>query len=260
MIRRLVLDGADLARERLDLPPAAVRYVVRVLRSRAGDRLLLLDGAGGRAEAVIERLAPAAVTVRLAPPAAAEAENAAGPHAPHAPPLHLVQALPKGTKLDEIVRRATELGVTSLRPCLSSRSVARPGSERAAVRLERWRRIAVEASRQCRRDVLPAIHDLVPLADALRAAPAGTVRVILHDGASSRDLGAALASAGDEGATVAIGPEGGFADHEVEDAARVGFVPASLGPLVLRTETAAIAVVAVAQYALGALGPGRREG
>jgi ribosomal protein L11 methyltransferase len=247
--RRLVVPGLDLDRELIALPPGPTRHVARVLRLGPGDELLLLDGRGGAAGALVESSSADAVVVRVVSRARVEA--------PVAQPLHLIQALPKGGGLlDEIVRRATELGVASIRPALAERSVARPTSERAGKRLERWRRIAAEAARQCCRSHVPEVHPLAPLDLALRAAPEASLRVALHEGELVAGL-ASLLLAGDlsRGVTLVIGPEGGLGPDEVALAREIGFAVASVGPRVLRTPTAAIAACAVAQLHLGALEP-----
>lgn len=248
MSRRLVIPGVDLDTDRLVLPAQAVRHVVRVLRLGPGDRLLLLDGRGDHAEAVIEQATRREVTVRLGP----RTTEPTGEH----PGLHLIQALPKGGKLDEIIRRATELGVASVRPCLARRSVARPSPDRARKRLERWRRIAAEAARQCRREQVPEVNELVDLDAALVAAPADTLRVALWEDEGQVSLAQRLSAleAG-RGVTLVIGPEGGFEPEEVRLGRAQGFAPTSVGPLLLRTETAAVAACALAQLYLGALEP-----
>ncbi len=247
MTRRIVLPGEDLSRQRIELPPSAVRHVSQVLRSRRGDRLLLLDGAGGQAHAVVETISRRAVTLRLEERSAV-AESAGAP-------LHLVQALPKGQKIDEIVRRSTELGVTTIRPCLTERSVARPDPSRAESRLLRWRRIATEASRQCRRERIPEVHELRGFEEALRCVTMTSRRIILFETEVSTGLSERLADLDDDGVTLVIGPEGGFTAEELSLAHTVGFEAASMGPRILRTETAAIVACAIAQQALGGLEP-----
>ena len=250
-LRHIIVPGADLSAGAQELPAPAARHVARVLRMEAGDELLLLDGRGGRAKGVIAACSPSAVTLRLEPLPPADG--------PVTPELHLIQALPKsGTKLDEIVRRATELGATSITPVVTQRSVPRPSKQRAAKRLARWQRIATEASRQCRRTHLPQVSELMKLDEALRAAAeTATLRIILDLEETTASLAARLAE-GDvnQGVTVAVGPEGGFDDEEVELATELGFTTASLGPLVLRVETAAIAAVTLSQHYLGGLEPG----
>jgi len=248
MIRRLVQPGLDLSPEVIELPSQASRHVARVLRLEVGDELLLLDGSGQSALAAIVTASPRRVSVRVL-------ERATVPR-PALPPLRLIQALPKGTKMDEIVRRATELGVASIHTAISERSVARPASDKTEHRLERWQRIAAEASRQSARSHVPTIDGVSTLEHALSAAPPDSVCLMLWEGESSRGLASRLASRSlDSGVTLVIGPEGGFSEAETRLAQEAGFELASLGGLVLRVETAAIAACTVAQLYLGGLEP-----
>ncbi len=249
MTRRIVVPGLDLNQDLIDLPEQVVRHVARVLRLERGQPLLLLDGQGKQAKAVITAITPAAVQVRITSQESCPL--------PSTPALHLIQALPKGSgKIDEIIRRATELGVASIRPALSHRSVARPSTERARARLERWLRIVAEASRQCCRPHVPRVEGLVSLDDALGATPRGSARIMLWEEEHAVSLSKRLQEcAVSKGVTLVIGPEGGFTAHESLLAQEVGYVMASLGRLVLRVETAAITACAVAQHALGALEP-----
>lgn len=247
--QRVVLPGVDLDQELIALPPGAVRHVARVLRLGPGDELLVLDGRGGAARTTLESCSAAGAVARV--------EERTRAERPSAPPLHLIQALPKGGgKLDEIVRRATELGVASIRPALAERSVARPPAERAERRLDRWRKIAAEAARQCCQSHVPEVLALAPLDEALRAAPGGTLRLALHEDEPEASLaGQLLAGDPSRGVTLVIGPEGGLGPDEVALARELGYAIASIGPRVLRTETAAIAACAVVQLHLGALEP-----
>jgi 16S rRNA (uracil1498-N3)-methyltransferase len=248
-MRRIVVPDIALDADRARLGAAAARHVGRVLRLGPGDELLVGDGRGGLAHAVIEAIGSDDVVVRIG--------HRDDVTAAIEPPLHLVQGLTKGGgKMDEVVRRATELGVAGIHPALCERSVARPGRERARSRLDRWRTIAAEASRQCGRDRLPDVADLAPL-DVVLARLAGVAPgIVLWEHERTASLATRLGGLDLEGGLVlVIGPEGGLAAGEVEAARSLGFVTASMGPLVLRTETAAIAACALARFFLGGLEP-----
>jgi 16S rRNA (uracil1498-N3)-methyltransferase len=164
--------------------------------------------------------------------------------------------VPKGDKMETIVRMATELGVARVQPALTERTIVQLEASRWRERARRWQRVAKEATKQCGRAVVPEVDVPQPLGtclDALGAPAPRELRVCVWEGASA-PLAAALDAA--EGATrvhVLVGPEGGLAVPEVEAARRAGFGIASLGPRVLRTETAGAVVIALLQYRLGDL-------
>jgi len=214
-------------------------YVARVHRLAEGDAFVAFDperaiegdarivsiGAGGRA-----------VRVHIAAVRPAEVR------APR--PVTLVQALGKGDKMDAIVRDATELGATRIVPVIAERSVVRP--EDAAARAQRWRRIAVEAARQCGRGDVPRIEEPVGLAAALAGVmDEGTAAwgacLVPHAAAS---LGDALRALDPHApVTIVVGPEGGLSAVEIDACEAVGLRAVGLGPLVLRTETVCAAVL-----------------
>jgi 16S rRNA (uracil1498-N3)-methyltransferase len=151
----------------------------------------------------------------------------------------LIQGIGKGDKLDAIVRDATELGATGVVPALCERSVARPEAARAA----RWRRIAVEAARQCGRGDVPAIAAPLTFVAAVREADPAALRICL-DPAAECPLGSVLQRVGAPTAVVfAVGPEGGFSAAEIAAAEAAGFTRVVLGRWVLRTETVCAAVL-----------------
>lgn len=155
-----------------------------------------------------------------------------------------------------IVRCATELGVASIRPVISERSVPKPSAPQLSSRAKRWQKISVEAARQCRRAHIPQVQDVLPLDEALSTISTSTVRIMLWEDESSTGLAEVLAAKPlDQGVTLVIGPEGGFSDDESRTASDLGFDIASLGSLVLRVETAALAACSVAQLYLGGFAP-----
>ncbi len=168
--------------------------------------------------------------------------------------ITLAQSVPKGDKMDAIVRAATELGVARVVPIVTARTIVRLDDARASDRVRRWRRVAIEATKQCGRAVVPEVEPPRRLVDFVASAGADGLRLCLWEGAT-RALGAVL-DAGERSpvlATVLIGPEGGFAEEEVGLVSTHGFVLASLGPRVLRTETAGPAVIAALQLRFGDL-------
>ena len=163
----------------------------------------------------------------------------------------LIQGLPKADKLDLVLQKATELGVSAVWPVLTERSVARPKPEALGTRHARWQRIAEEAARQSGRAEVPEVTALRSLEEAARALGSGMRLLILDEEERSERLGAA---AGDGAVALVVGPEGGLAREEVRLLRDLGGVPVSLGPLVLRTETASLAALAVLRHLDGLLG------
>ena len=222
-------------------------HLARVLRLKAGDTVVAVDGSGREFTVRLDTVAPEAAGTIVS----VGARNTESPFA-----ITLVQALPKGDKLETVIRAATELGVTCVAPALTTRTVVRLDDARAVSRLERWQRVAREAAKQCGRSRLPVIEPPRPLAARI-AGPADdrTLRLCLweEERAPLADALTALAPA-PTSAIVIVGPEGGLTPDEVETARRAGWRIAGFGPRLLRTETAGPAVIAALQSRFGDLG------
>jgi len=248
---RVPLD--DLAEGERSLTGDAAHYVVRVLRLRTGDTFVGFDprGGAGAAEAdvtVTHERGAGDVKVRVGPlrPAAVVARR----------PVTLVQGLAKGDKVDAIVRDATELGATRVIVAACARSVVRLDGARAEAKIGRWEKIAREAARQAGRGDPPLV-ELASWDEALERARAGAPpsrgyclweRAVAPLGPM---LAGALADPSSPPLAFAVGPEGGLADDEVEAARAHGFEVASLGSIVLRTETVAAVVLGAARVMSG---------
>lgn len=221
--RVLVLEIAG----RIEIVGDAAHHLVRVLRVRPGDALLVFDGTGREAEAVIEEVSGRRVLVRAASPRPAATE----------PDLviHCHAALVKhADRYTEMVRALVELGASSITPLLTERAVTGPAGEG---RLERWRRVAAEAARQSGRAVVPAIRPVMHLRDVVLWP--GAAGVVADPGAPSPAL-----PANAEEVVLVTGPEGGLTAEEVSGLCARGFRQAGLGPRILRADTAAIALLA----------------
>jgi 16S rRNA (uracil1498-N3)-methyltransferase len=216
-----------------ELPAEAATYMTRVHRLGPGDRFLAFDPERAiEAEAEIVEVSRKGATARIeqSRPASRRPERR----------VTLLQGTCKGDKMDAIVRDATELGATKIVPVIGERSIARPDAARA----ERWRRIAVEAARQCGRGDVPRIEEPVALGALLARERDPEVSAFCLDPRAEAPLGAALAGLGtDREVAFLVGPEGGWSDAEIAEAARAGYAPARLGTLVLRTETVCAAVL-----------------
>ena len=232
--------GAPLA-----LDAAAAHYLSRVLRARTGDPVMLFDGSGADFTAHIESIDRKGVVCRVD----ARVDGLAEPNVA----MTLVQGISRGEKMDLTIQKATELGAAAIRPVLTERGVVRLPAERAASRARHWRKVAINACQQCGRSVVPAIAAPAALADALQS-DTSQVRLMALPGAEET-LGETLAAIpSPPSVSLLIGPEGGFSNAEIDDALAAGVRPFRAGPRVLRTETAAIALLSILQYALGDLG------
>lgn len=219
-------------------------YLFRVRRLAVGDAVELFDGEGRVAGAVVGVVGPERATLRVEPPRAA-AEPCA--------PLTVVLALIKGERMDWAIQKLVELGASCIVPARTARSVVRLDGDRAARRMRRWRAIAADAARQCRRATMPDIEPVADWEAALASVGPDARRVVLWEAARAPSLAAALAGArGPVG--IAVGPEGGFEPREVEAARAAGWTPVALGPRILRAETAAVAAAAIAGALAGDLG------
>lgn len=219
------------------LDGAVGHYLARVLRLKAGSEFVAFDPASGReADAIVTRADGDGLAVCFG----ATREGRALP----ARSLTWIQGFAKGDKCDAVVRDATELGATRVVIAATRRSVVRLDDGRAAARLARWTRIAEEASRQCGRSEAPIVEGPMLWDDALGRVDASDARFCLSVPAPE-PLAPLLfeALARGPGLAFACGPEGGLDDAEIEGAATQGWQPASLGPLALRTETVAAAVL-----------------
>ncbi len=214
-------------------------YLSRVLRVKAGDALEVFDGQGQVFAAQVKEVAEAALTLELKEPRPA----------PRAPALTLIQGLPKGDKLELVLQKGTELGVAAFYPVVTARAVSRPKDGEA--KAERWRKIVSEAARQCGRADVPPVAAPGPLEAAVAALPQGTQLLVLDEEEHALRLSDAL---GDGPVALVVGPEGGLAREEVVALRQSGGVSVTLGPRVLRTETAALAALAVLLHRRGELG------
>ncbi len=222
----------EIAAGSVTLSPEESHHAISVLRVRPGDEIILFDGAGRLAIGVVER-----ANRRL--------EATVGEITNHPPDLTrrltLAVAMPKSTRQGFLIEKCTELGVAAIWPIITDRSVAHP----SAGAIDKWKRRAIEAAKQSRRAWLPTIETPRSFRESLaRATEFDAVGFATVD-PPAEGLATLVASIPHDGSVlVYVGPEGGFSDAERESAVAVGAVPVNLGPTVLRTETAAIAVCA----------------
>jgi len=235
-LSRFFID-APLSLGEHELPEAQAHYIGRVLRMTEGDGLQLFDGSGHEFRGTLLEVGKKRVRVQLDETFAGQTESPLR--------IHLGQGLSRGERMDWAIQKATELGVTEITPIVSERCEVRLKDDRAEKRQAHWQQIAVSACEQCGRSVVPVIHPPMPLGEWLKRSDA-ELKLVLHPVAEP------LTSHAKPG-TLAflIGPEGGLNDAEVDQAQDAGFHAARLGPRVLRTETAPVVALSVAQQLWG---------
>jgi 16S rRNA (uracil1498-N3)-methyltransferase len=249
-LTRLFVDAPLTSGAPITLRGGAASHVTRVLRLRVGEPLTLFNGQGGEYAGTLEKSRGGEVTVVVGNHRAEERESPLT--------LTLAQGISRGERMDLVVQKATELGVSCLVPLLTERSVVRLEAQQADRKTNHWRAIAIAACEQSGRNRPPRIMSPLALRDFLRApdreagaaAAEPPLRLLLSP--------AAPGSLGEleprpNAVTVLIGPEGGLTDEEQQTAVAAGFTPVRLGPRVLRTETAAIVALALIQQRFGDL-------
>lgn len=241
-LTRVYVDAELQTGQRLTVDSSAGNHIARVLRLRVGDALTVFNGRGGEYGGKIDDMRRDTVQVSVLEHRDDERES----------PFHLTlaQGISRGERMDWVVQKATELGVSRIAPLFTERSVVNLDEKQAAKKVQHWRAIAIAACEQSGRNQVPQIDDPIGLYDLLERRTVTGAALLLSPGAALRmaDLPAA-----DAGATVLIGPEGGLAQVEQDTALRSGFTAVRLGPRVLRTETAAVCALTLLQQKFGDL-------
>lgn len=227
---------------RVELPEHSAHHAREVLRLRAGAAVRIFDGAGNEFEASLDLVSRRAVSARLGARVHALAES----------PLRLVLALSplKGDRMELVIQKATELGVSEIWPVVTARTDAAARPALGGSRQERWDKVASGAAEQCGRAVVPPVAPTTQL-DCLIETPFGGQRVLFRE---NEGLPSLRTIARPAAALLLVGPAGGWEQHESRHLREAGFSAVSLGPRILRAETAAVAAVAMAQALWGDLG------
>jgi len=245
-MRRFFIDKGVVSDSRAVISGELYHHIARVLRMQAGDRLILVDEDGWEHQGLIKEIGRDTLIVGVE----GSILRATGEQTR----ITLCQGLPKGDKLELIIQKCTELGLDRLIPFTSGRTVPKLDQEREFRRLERWRRIAQEASQQANRTTVPEVTSIKAFEQMLDTVDA-QVRLLLWEGERTRHLKGVVAELPNpRQVAVIVGPEGGLSRQEAELAEQKGFVPVTLGDRILRTETAGIAITAILQYQWGDVG------
>ena len=223
-------------------------HITRSLRMKEGDSLTVCGGQGLDFHCVIASMTDSEVLLRVEETVPTDSEPSVR--------LTLYQGLPKGDKLELIIEKTVELGVTAIVPVLMQRSVSRPDAKSAAKKQERWQKIALSAAKQCGRGVIPTVEPMITFRQMLPRLREHQAVLFFYE-CGGLPLPEALGGIVQKGLTdvaVVIGPEGGFDLAEAQALQESGALTATLGKRILRTETAPIAAAAAIMYATGNMG------
>jgi 16S rRNA (uracil1498-N3)-methyltransferase len=247
-VPRIFIDQPLNSGERVLLREDSAHHIAQVLRKKVQDSVVLFNGRGGEFQARIESIQRTNVQVRIGAYAAVERES----------PLRitLVQGISRGERMDYTLQKSVELGVSAIVPVQTQRSTVRLDEERGGRRIVHWRKVLIGACEQCGRNQVPRLEPPQRLEQWL-IHPQPGLKLLLA--AEAKAALASLSSPQGE-ITLLAGPEGGFSEEEQRAAKAAGYLPLSLGPRVLRTETAALAALAALQTLWGDLADGRVTG
>lgn len=243
-MRRFFIDGPLLAE--MSIRGADAHHIVRVLRLAVDDKIVAVSPDGSAGTAKISSIAADQVDLLLEE-VVSEAKEAPVD-------IYLAQGLPKSDKMDYIVQKAVELGVRGVFPMETEHCVVQYDQAKKSKRTERWQKIALEAAKQCGRTIVPRVESIGSLANILANVDADTVIIMLYEGQASLGIKQALAENQGKKYLLLVGPEGGFSSKEVALCQNHGACIVTIGPRILRTETAALAGVSIVMYENGDLG------
>jgi 16S rRNA (uracil1498-N3)-methyltransferase len=264
-MRRFFVEAENIKKDKVTIRGEEARHIFQVLRLKEKDRIKVFTGQGREYIIEIREAGKKEVIGRILKESRLDTEPPIG--------ITLVQGLPKSDKMDFIIQKVTELGVRKIIPVITQRTIVRLDKERARKRRNRWQRIALEAAKQSGRATIPEVDAITTFVQSLNNISEENLNLIPWEEETSTSLkevlksitnhpspegsGRDLSRANARGRlpiTVFIGPEGGFTSEEVEAAKEKGAVPVSLGPRLLRTETAGLATLAMVLYELGDMG------
>jgi 16S rRNA (uracil1498-N3)-methyltransferase len=243
-MHRFFVPPPSWSSELLALDMGESHHAVGVLRLDVGEKVVIFDGAGNEATAEIVSAKSNRVELR---------RISRSKSAPLACRITLAQAIPKGKNMELIIEKATELGAAAIAPLLSERTVVRYDEEEASAKKQKWQRVAIEAAKQCGQNWLPSVATPVPVKAFFAANPRFDLMLVASLQPDARSLKTVLAEHGTPrpaSVLIVVGPEGDFTPAETHLAKSAGCHPITLGPIILRTETAAIYCVSVLAHEL----------
>ena len=240
-MRRFFIEIDDIKGSTVSLRDDEAHHLKTVLRLSTGTSVELFDGLGSIYLATIQTTTPT-VTLEILSRETAQ---------PVMPELHVAQGVLQGKKMDFLVQKASELGVSRITPFHSQHTTLRNPSEK---KLDRWQKIAFEASKQCRRAHPLQVMPLTALEQLISTGPESSLKLILWEHEKEKSLKKLKGLDRATSLFIIIGPEGGFSAEEIQQCKKAGFIPVSMGDRILRAETASLSVMAIVQFISGNLG------
>ncbi len=235
----------DIFEDKITISGGDAVHIAKVLRLTEGDKITLCDGVGLDYAGEITESNKDSVTVNILSKTPCLAEPSVS--------VTLFQGLPKQGKMDFIIEKCTELGISRIVPVMMHRCVANVRDEKAEKKLSRWRKIAAESVKQCGRGVIPEINDVLSFQDAVRMATDLELCLAAYENERNVSLKSALSGKSPKSVGIFIGPEGGFEESEIKMLLSTGIPSVTLGRRILRTETAGQAVLTAIMYELDEL-------
>ncbi|MDO6422033.1 16S rRNA (uracil(1498)-N(3))-methyltransferase [Saccharophagus degradans] len=237
-IPRIYIDKPITANSNLELDGPTAHYLLKVLRMESGRELILFNGQGGEYNAIIESAGKKSLTCTVADHTPKECESTLN--------TELAIGVSRGERMDWVLQKATELGVSRIVPLFAERTEVKLKGERLDKKVQHWQQILISACEQCTRNTLPVLATPTTLEQYVKTSQAEQKFVLHHRTEKQlRDI------TKPQSAALLIGPEGGLTEEEIKIAEAHGFNPLALGPRVLRTETAPIAALSVLQFVWG---------
>jgi 16S rRNA (uracil1498-N3)-methyltransferase len=243
-VSRFYVDNPHWMGDRVEISGAEARHIQKVLRLKRGDEIILFDGKGMEYWGTVEMQRFHRITVKVKKTNTPRTES----------PIEVIlgQGLLKGDKMDYVLQKTTEMGVSAIFPFIASRTVPKLGGEQAERRWRRWERIVVESAKQCGRTVPPRVESIRDLVSILEWPVRDLVKLILWE-KEEMSLKDRVRQIDRKSAKFLflVGPEGGFSEGEISAAKGNGFIPVGMGPRILRSETAGVAMLSILQYEFG---------
>lgn len=234
---RLYIQPEHVSDDTIILSDEQQHYLKNVLRVKQGDTLTFFDGNGKKYMVRYDRSSHCRIISSLPEE-----------RLPQAVEITLVQGIAKGEKMDQLIRKCTEIGVNRFIPCLCARTVVKLDQESSLKKVERWQKIAQAAAQQSDSIIVPVVDTVLEFPAALRQINKEALKIIPYEEEKSRTIRSVLSASPATKIAIFIGPEGGFSPAEIEQAKEAGAIPVSLGKQILRTETAGLITAAIIKY------------